>query len=148
MNPKRKGNQFERELAKILSKWYFKDEKAKDLIFWRDLGSGTTYLHNKSSKLCGDLICFLEDPRIDSLYIEAKYYSNFTLNDLNTLEKIISKLPEDKNSFFFIKCKKGIFIGTKRHLSKNDFFIYMKKYYVYFLKEVRAKYSFEEIFLN
>jgi hypothetical protein len=152
MNSKRKGNHFEREMAKFLSRWYEGNETSTTLYFWRDLGSGTTSIHNRSHILCGDLLCFIPDPDFSSsLWIELKYYSGFRIDNLSLLKKFISQIPENKNSFLFVKCRRGIYLVCKKKLDTEFYMSFKSKgleYFLYDLKEVRKKNTFKEVFYD
>ena len=79
-NPKRKGSQFEREIAKVLSQWWDDKKYQKgELIFWRTHASGGA--SHLSSQQFGDITFINPDgkPLIDLFVIECKRTRRFNL---------------------------------------------------------------------
>ena len=78
--PKRKGSDFEREVAKLLSKWWAPDLfKKGELVFWRTHASGAA--SHLASQQAGDITYINEigRPLIDLFVIECKRTRRFNL---------------------------------------------------------------------
>jgi len=77
---KRKGSDFERDVAKILSRWWAPDlYKKGELVFWRTHASGAA--SHISSKQLGDITYINEcgRPLLDLFVIECKRTRRFNL---------------------------------------------------------------------
>jgi len=79
-NQKRKGSEFEREVAKILSSWWDKElYKKSQLVFWRTHASGGA--KHISKQQSGDITYIHESgkPLIDLFVIECKRTKRYNL---------------------------------------------------------------------
>lgn len=88
MNGKNKGGNFERNLCKLLSRWWTRGER--DDVFWRTSNSGgrATFQNRRAKKTrvhCGDIAAIdpIGEPLLDLVTIEAKKgYNKRTIHDL------------------------------------------------------------------
>jgi hypothetical protein len=99
-NPKAKGSQFERDIARRLSKWWMNDT-AQDDVFWRtDSSGGRSTQRAKQGKTTrnatGDIssCCTVGELFTDNFVVEIKRGYN-KLDPLLLLDK-----PENKNHIF------------------------------------------------
>jgi len=86
MKSKRKGSNYEREIAKKLSRWW--DPSSKEIVFWRTHSSGAA--KHLSSQQQGDIYSLQEDSKIliKNVLIECKHYKEFNLFKIITKGKI------------------------------------------------------------
>ena len=120
MNPKRIGNNFEREIAKRLSLWV--SENKSDDLFWRDLSSGaratTRKKQNKETINDGDLVAVDLNYKwfTDLFYIDTKSYKECNFNFTNTKnqksngilnqwKKVCSDCPDKKIPMMICKIR-------------------------------------------
>ena len=92
-NSNRKGTNFEREVARILSKWWNKKlYKKNQFVFWRTHGSGKAKHISKDQE--GDITYIHPDgkPLIDLFIIECKRTKRFNLFGIIANDKSIPML--------------------------------------------------------
>ena len=89
-NTKRKGSNFEREIAKILSEWWnYNLYKKGNLVFWRTHASGK--IKNHSSTQFGDITYIHPDGKdfIDLFVIECKRTKRYNILGILANDKSI-----------------------------------------------------------
>ncbi len=131
-NPKCKGSQFERDIAKKLSLWVSNGER--DDIFWRTASSGGRFTQNKNKTLAnsaGD-VSYLDEigkPLLDRFIIECKVGYNKTrvldiLFKKNEITKWLDTLQEEMNRTGhkeFMLIWKINFLGTVVIINERTF---------------------------
>lgn len=155
MNSKRKGNSFEREVAKKLSFWACK-EKNK-IIFWRTPSSGLLATIQNQKNLTGDIVAY--EPEFtwwnDYINIECKIgYNKMDYNDIlieNKKNNLLKKFWEQTNvkqkiPILIIKKNRKILIGINKFLFNT---LKINKNYVHYHFDNDDIYFFElDVFLN
>jgi len=116
LNSKRKGSSYERDVARILSKWV--TGTYDEIIYWRDSGSGSVSTIAKkngksASGLDGDFLCVDTSEKsieykqlLDIFFVDAKCLGNVHLNMINEknqksnqlLQNIIKVFKDAKSS--------------------------------------------------
>lgn len=116
MNPKRKGNQWERESAKLLSLIISNGET--DKVFWRTASSGAFATIHNTDLQAGDLTIIHPDYYFPYI-VECKHLKINRIFPLPTiLKKTLQKL-QNKNFLVLLKCKFGKFVITNHKLFKS-----------------------------
>ena len=132
MNPKQKGNNFEREIAKKLSRWITNDER--DDILDRSHGSGLKSTVTGSPVQAGDICAVhkLGFPFVNKYIVECKNRRDYRLQDLiywrerSRIIKDWRKLLRECKNFnriplFIIKnFRCPTLLGTNKFLPKLD----------------------------
>ena len=105
MNSKSKGSGYERDVARLLSKWVTGNDE--ELIYWRDSGSGSvSTIAKKKGKnakgLDGDFLCVdtseksIEYKKIlDIFFIDAKCLGSIHLNLINPKNQKSNQLLQE-----------------------------------------------------
>lgn len=119
MNAKKKGNNFERESAKILS--LIVSEGKTDMVFWRTAGSGNFATINKSKYQKGDLCVINPEYPNTKLAFECKNLSKVYLFPIHRKIKEIIDECEYKYGNNWVILLKISNIGTYA-LSRIDIF--------------------------
>lgn len=153
-NPKRIGNNYEREISKKLSLWISNGES--DDIFWRDLSSGARFTNRKKKEketvIKGDIVAIdLNYQWFTNLFfIDTKCYKSFNpffidpknkkSNEiLNQWKKVISDCPTSMIPMMICKIRdrktsEFIMIDFKKDVTMMNIFLdnikhYMQYYY-------------------
>lgn len=95
---KQKGSKFERDISKLLSKWWSKNERSD--LFWRTINSGAMFTNNKKNNFLNevsDIKSIDENSKLftDIFNIECKFYKEIDLwNVINRNGDIIKWLDK------------------------------------------------------
>lgn len=82
-----KGSENERNLCKVLSKWW--TGKDKPIVFWRVGSSGATFTITSTTEMAGDVVAVHQDgiSFTNIFVVETKFVKNFDILDLLYPEK-------------------------------------------------------------